>query len=429
MQVTSVNRPLTPSNPRPADRLSALKGSAAAPNAASAAVRKRPAAAQAIAGALSPVLLDVEPVIPGAALYAKHLNDFWVWFARDVAPEFASDLDLMIAAEPDRAVELFADAAAMIVSLSEGALAAAETEEQRKRVAVQLGGNDVLESVPAILSCVAQVKMLHRAAEFGGVMGELDSARRISLALQSVELPKGSFRRYWCLAAIGSIPDPFEFIGAMVMAAESDTEADLKNAGLGIWMDAFIIDAQRQDQLVKGSVGLFADVDLACKAIHRFHTIARAMVLQLELPANSVWGVSLKRLTKDISQEIEPKLEGVVRDVTLALRPARDGADRCDEDAVLQALNGLYLLATARDSRDSLAVNAVTERVWSQTGQTIETLLNRSIDALRDIGPEREVALRRVDAGIKMAGIRFGTDYAQVIERSRDVILRRHRVH
>ena len=111
-------------------------------------------------------------------------------------------------------------------------------------------------------------------------------------------------------------------------------------------------------------------------------------------------------------------------DLNQALRRSRDGQDRLDGDSILAALNGMYVLETVRDCRDSLAVNEVFDQTWANTGQALEMYLARNMDALRDNPGDRVIA-GRLDAGIKMAEIRFGIEYADVLRRARDGVGRR----
>ena len=82
------------------------------------------------------------------------------------------------------------------------------------------------------------------------------------------------------------------------------------------------------------------------------------------------------------------------------------------------------VLNTVRDSRDSLAVNAVFEQVWAQTGQALEIHLERNLEALRR-NPADSVSSGRLDAALKMAEVRFNLEYAETMRRAKDAAERR----
>jgi len=167
----------------------------------------------------------------------------------------------------------------------------------------------------------------------------------------------------------------------------------------------------------------FGDMDLICRAIDRFHRLVRAVNGYVELARNSRWAQIASALTKTVSERVDPKLREVAPDVNLAMR-RREASDRLDSDQVLSALNGMYLLATVRDCRDSMAVNATFDQVWSQVGQALEIHLERNLEILRK-NPADRVTSGRLDAAIKMAELRFNAEYADVLRRAKDAAERR----
>ena len=132
----------------------------------------------------------------------------------------------------------------------------------------------------------------------------------------------------------------------------------------------------------------------------------------------------LSAITKQVSDRIEPRLRDVVSDINQAMRRGREGSDRLDNDRILAAINGVYLLATIRECRDSLALNALFEQAWSQTGQALEVHLQRNLDLIRQ-HPADPVIGTRLDAGIKMAEVRFNAEYADTLKRARAAAERR----
>ena len=118
-------------------------------------------------------------------------------------------------------------------------------------------------------------------------------------------------------------------------------------------------------------------------------------------------------------------MRDIVPDLIQALRRGREGAvDRLDDDRVLAAISGIYLLNAIRDSRDSLALNALFDQAWVQSGEALETHLQRNLELLRQ-NPADPVVGKRLDAGIKMAEIRFNPEYAETLKRARMAAERR----
>jgi hypothetical protein len=170
-------------------------------------------------------------------------------------------------------------------------------------------------------------------------------------------------------------------------------------------------------------VGTFSDIDLLCRTIDRFHRLIRAVNGYVELARNGRWAASVGGLIKTVSERIEPRLREAGPNVNLAMR-RRENNDRLDSDQILLALNGVYLLKTVRDCRDSLALNTVFDQMWAQVGQSLEIHLERGLEILR-ANPADRIASARLDAAIKMAELRFTSEYAEVLRRAKDAAERR----
>jgi hypothetical protein len=196
----------------------------------------------------------------------------------------------------------------------------------------------------------------------------------------------------------------------------------LVRAGFAPLINAILAHAQNQIPPLN-QVGTFGDMDLICRSVDRFHRLLRAVTGYVELDRGSSWSMIAAQLTRAVSERIDPKLRDVAPDLNLALR-RRDGADRVDGDQILSAMNGMYLLATVRDSRDSLAVNALFDQVWAQTGQALEIHIERNLEHLRR-NPGDPVTHARLDAALKMAEIRFNQEYAETMRRAKDATGRR----
>ncbi|MCS6760771.1 MAG: hypothetical protein MO846_01245 [Candidatus Devosia symbiotica] len=63
-------------------------------------------------------------------------------------------------------------------------------------------------------------------------------------------------------------------------------------------------------------------------------------------------------------------------DLNQVLRRGRDlNTDRLNNDKLLAAISDIYLLATVRECRASMALNAVFDQAWSQSGEVLEMQL------------------------------------------------------
>src|SRR3569623_655000 len=344
----------------------------------------------------------------------------WTWMVRDVAPdlvdvEASDDSDLSRTALESLMPELLARARKTLV--------AAETSvELNRRLQAALAGDEAFEHLPTVLNALRCRGLLEKAQGFGRAANGMADEAALALALQSMPLNDQPVAALLLQAAVGQVAMPAKHVAAAIRIAGGASEVLLTKAGFAPLIDAILAHAQNQIPPL-GQKGTFGDKDLVCRAVDRFHRLLRAITAYVELNRGGRWASIAAALTKEVSDRIEPKLRDVGSDLNQALR-RREGHDRIDSDQVLMALNGMYLLATVRDSRDSLAVNAVFDQTWAQTGQALEIHIDRLLQQTR-ANPADQVIAQRFDAALKMVEIRFGQDYADTIRRARGTIERR----
>lgn len=344
----------------------------------------------------------------------------WTWMVRDLAPDL---IDIEAVDDVPNNVAALDALIPDLLTRARTALGEAQGNfEAMRRIKMQLGSDDAWGKLPAVLNALRCRNLLDKAQSFGRAANSMGDEAALALALQSMPLQDQAVAGLLMMAAVGQVAAPARLINAAIRIANSNTEAALLRASFGPLIDACLAHAQDQIPAMSQS-GTFGDMDLVCRAVDRFHRLLRAVTGYVELGRSSRWSVIAAALTKAASERIEPKLRNVGPDMNMALRK-REGNDRVDGDQILAALNGIYLLATVRDSRDSLAVNAVFDQVWAQTGQALEIHIERNLEALRR-NPADSVSSARVDAALKMAEVRFNPEYAETMRRAKEVAERR----
>jgi len=382
------------------------------------------AAQSAFFAVLAPVIVRSPAYHPFAGAIAQDTAAaVWRWLARDVAPAEARLLGAAVEAgtPPAEAFETVAEALLARIR----AVFAAEEEDRdlARRNTLQLGGEDTRRRLPYAVMALRRRALLDKAVQFGRALGYIQDEAALVTALQTVTLKNPVTRALWMQAMVGTMVNPNRVMGAAVKLAGPD-EAAIAHGGFAPLVEAMLAHGQDQLALLMTQPSAFNDYDLACRAIDRFHRLMRALAYNCEFGRRSAWTGIVADLTARFSERLERPLRQITSDVTQALRHPRDSTDRVDPERVLAGLNGLYLLTTIRRSRDSLAVNAVLDQVWSETGQTLEVLVTRALDLYRS-NPSEPVARERIDAGIKMAEIRYNADYADILRRARDGAERR----
>lgn len=396
--------------------------SSGAPKAASKGeIVARPAFEAAIAG----VLVDPPVFHPFAGAIDREIaGAIWTWIARDAAPDaiarLADGIESGAALKPAFETML----PEILAALKETLAREGSDWEFERRNTIQMGGDDARKRLPYVIMALRRHSLLEQAMAFGRAVSTLQDEATIATALQSISISNPVTRSLWMQAMISTTANPSRVMAAAASLSGGGDEVRITNAGFAPLVDAVLSHAQSQIALLGTHPGVFTDNDLACKAIERFHRLMRAINHNLEIDRRSQWGVVIADLTGRVAERLNRPMREITANLTKALRRPREGADAVDPDDVLGALNGMYLLITVRNSRDSLAVNALLEQAWSETGQAVEVLVTRTLDMFRAY-PSDPVLRERLDIGIKLAELRFNPEYADILRRARDGAERR----
>jgi hypothetical protein len=364
-------------------------------------------------GLIDSVLVQ-DPVIenfPGS-VNIDAAQAIWVWVTRDLCSDIFAPEKLSAGTLLPSEVE-----AAMpeILGRMKAGLAQGQSDvEGARRLAAQLGREDARQLLPTVMLALRNRALLGKAQAFGKATNTISEETALGTAMQAMPLQDPELAALVFHAALGQVTQPTKLILAAIKVSGA--------AGLGPLIDACIAHAQNQLRFFQ-AMGPFADVDLICRALERFHKLVRALTGYLEFARSSQSTTVLSAITKHVSDRLEPRLKEVVTDLNQAMR-RRESADRLDTDKLLAAVGGIYLLATVRDCRDSLALNSVFEQAWHQSGQALEIHIQRNMDLFKE-NPDDANTIARLDAVIQMAHVRFSPEYAETLKRARQAVERR----
>ncbi len=395
---------------------------AAAPQPARANARSGSAARKPFCGLIDPVLVN-EPV-PFAltgSVSVEAANAAWVWVVRDLCPNLISAEG--VASGSFRAADLeplMSDVLARMKAALEKVDADTET---LRRLRAQFGRENAREELGVIMAALRARALLPKAQGFGKAVNSMNDDAALGTALQAMPLQDPQLAALLFQSAVGQVANPSRLVSTVVKLSGNASEAAIARNGFSPLIDAILGQAQNQLRHLQLS-GPFADIDLVCRSLDRFHRLVRSLSGYIEFSRGSRTTQVLSAITKMVSDRVEPRLKEVVTDLNQAMRRPREGADRIDNDRLLGAINGVYLLSAVRDCRDSLALNAVFDQAWSQTGQALELHIQRNLDLMRQ-NPGDAMTSARLDAAIKMAEIRFNADYAETLKRARATAERR----
>lgn len=349
------------------------------------------------------------------SLSVKAASAVWTWIVRDLCSDLISEEGVANGNFAAADLEpIIGEVSARVKTALSGA---SGSNEALRRLRVQLGRDDALDVIAVAMTAVRHRALLEKAQAFGKAINTMPDEAALSVALQSMPLQDPKLAALLFHAALGQIANPTRLMSAVVKLSGNASDTTIERAGFAPLLEAYLAHAQNQVQFVQLS-GPFADIDRVCRSLDRFHRLMRALTGYVELSRASRMTQVLSGITKQVSDRVEPRLRDVVTDLNQAMRRPREGADRLDNDRLLAAISGIYLLATVRECRDSLAINAMFDQAWAQSGQALEVHIQRNLELLRQV-PSDALTAARLDAAIKMAEVRFNPEYAETLRRAR----------
>lgn len=365
-----------------------------------------------------PVLFEFD-----GAINRAHMQAIWTWISRDLAPDLVENIEQTLAENGNAVAFVKQHLSELLSRIRTEVTASSGNPERDRRLTTQLGGDEVRARLPVVLNAFRCQPLFDKADAFGKATNTITDEAALATALQSMPLKEPKVAALLLHTVVGQTASPVRLMAAVVHAAGSPKEVVIRQSGLAPVVDACLSHAQNQLAAFGGN-GVFVDVDLMCKAVARFHRLIRAINGNVDLNQDSPWLKVIGGITKQMARSLEPKLREVSADVAQSLRRSREGPDKLDNDRLLAALNGVYLLATVRDARESLALNALFETLWAETGRNLETLIERNMDLYKR-DPNDQNTAKRLDMAIKMAEVRFNPEYAEILRRARDSAGRR----
>ncbi len=357
------------------------------------------------------------------AIESEHALAVWTWLSRDIDNSLTEQALALISS--DSRGKPLADFAFHIAELiAQAQIASSASQDAARRFQIQIGGESVFHRLPIIEVAFRSFLLIDKAVAYGRAINGVVDENSLKLALQTFPMDEPVVSALMMHAALGQIANPIRLICSVTDISNGQTQKAVTQAGFSSIINALFAHAQNQMPLFAVKNTRFSDIDLICKALERFHRLIRAVSNITQNDKSCEWSQMSASIVRQMSELIEPRLLKVDSDVRQALRKPRTGPDLVDPSLQLDALNGLYLLASVREALDSLALNSLVNKLWSEVGKALEVLIERNLDAFRN-SPDSEIAAKRLDTSIKMAKVRFNPEYAGIIIRARDGATRR----
>jgi hypothetical protein len=417
-------------------RSPAVAPAAAAPAAASEQVLRDEVVPRLLFRPLEPFLIDerLETKVRGR-ISRGSLAAIWTWIARDLKPAECEALEAACAAaiaETDEvraqrlAAAFFAVTAPEIRTLLDEAEA---SDQDRKRLAVRLGDERVLDDVPDVLVVLAD------SAAIAAIVAKAPSAIK-NLADEGLTNARAMLDPVanarpdllpFCLALLQArLGQRAHLARLAVSAAESDDPAKIAANPYRHAVDLVLADIERAAQRMSRALKE-GRTDRVIQAIKEFHDAVRSLRTDMSLAGDGAWQRRLSKLRADVARLLTAEIEGVPGQIRRLIRPRQRGDQPMEplrEEVVSDVEARLDLLSACRNHASEMALNEVTLRIFTEIQGYLDPTLTQLLENIRNApDTDRTLKISQIDAAVRFSARIFGASYAQLLQKAAEVAI------
>jgi hypothetical protein len=362
------------------------------------------------------------------------LEPLWAWICRDLAAAeaaaFAEGVSrALLDNDSARSANLAHGFQACVFERIQDALAAtAHDDKARRRLAAQVGTPRALEDVEALLAILrARDALASIGLRLPGHIKNLadEQLQSVKTLLDTTIGRNREVFLYALLLVMSRLASSWQLIRLATKAAESDLAARVAETPYGVAVGIVVNEIERMVNELRAD--LRGGRGIAVTALLRsIHEAVRGMRTELDLAVDSPWGRQLATIRTEISNLLKSEIESLPGRVRRLLRP-RPTAEITpgavlDAGDVAEVESLIEFVATCRHYADELAVSEMTQRLYSDLQQYLETSAQTLIEGLRHTGPaERAYRHSQVEAAIRFCAKVFGPEYAATLAKAAEV--------
>lgn len=385
---------------------------------------------------LEPFLIDERVAVKtrGRIMRAS-LPAVWTYFRRDLKPAEAAELEKACAAalaggDEPKALAL---AAAFLRLVSAAAYAAVEQtaghDVERKRLALNLGGDRVLDDMMDALAILNDLPIVNAAVAKAPLSVKSladESLANAKLMLDPVAASRPALLPY-CLALLqGRLHHRAHLARLAIAAAESDDPNKIAATPYRAAVDLVICDIERATWRVLQALKA-GRADRAASGVKDFHDTVRSLRTDMSLSGDGPWQRRIAKLRADLAAMLAAEIEGVPGEVRRLLRP-RQRTDLPPVPLEAEVVAGiearLDLLNHCRAYASEIALNEVTLRIFSEIQGYLDPTLTQLLENIRNAPDvDRALKISQIEAAVRFSARIFGASYAQLLQKAADVAI------
>jgi hypothetical protein len=384
----------------------------------------------------------LEPFLVDDAATHKHpgriarvsLDPIWTWIGRDLLPGEVKAATEQVARayaandnkKAEEVARAFQDRVA--VRMEQALNAAWQDDKAMRRLIGQVATPRALEDLQAILKVLqSRDKLAAFSARLPGHIKNFsdDMVDDVKALVESPVAGGSPLFLYVLVIVMSRLAAPWQLIRLATRAAGSDSAARIAETNYEITVSMVLSEMERMVGELKAELrsGKGVAVGALLKAIH---DAARGLRTEINLSTDSPWGRELSAIRTEISDMLKAEIDSLPGRVRRLLRPrpAKEitSAARLDATDVAETEALIEFVGICRNYAGELAINEMTQRVYSDVQNYLDTSTQPLIDALRAAGDtDRAFRHAQVEAAARFCAKVFGEDYAATLQKAADL--------
>jgi hypothetical protein len=233
------------------------------------------------------------------------------------------------------------------------------------------------------------------------------------------------------LLVMSRLAAPWQLVRLAVKAAGADDAARVAETPYAVAVTIVLDEVDRRVHELASDLKSGRGVAVSA-LLKEIHDALRGLRSELDLPLESTWGKQLTTVRAELSRMLTAEIDlmsGRVRRL-LRPRPAEEMAPGSvlDPDAVADTEALVGFVVTCRNYAGELAINEVTQRVFSDLQQTLDGGTHALLEALRHAPEGQRTFLQsQIDAAVRFCAKVFGQDYASLLAKAAEVAIQSER--
>jgi hypothetical protein len=380
---------------------------------------------------LEPFLVDdaLDHPHPGRIARAA-LDPIWSWLSRDLMPAEAAGYSknvsqALLANETSQVAKLVSEFQDAVALRLEAALAAADDDKARRRLAAQVATPRALDDIRRLCGILSAREALTALAS--RLPGHIRNLADTLLDIVKAQLDAPHMRAPGMLlngliVVKGRLGAPWQLIRLATRAAKSDVAVRVAETPYAVAVDIVLGEIELQVRELRAELRSGQGVAVV-GLLKSIHDAMRGVRTEIDLSGNSPWSRQVVAIRTDVSELLKSHIEAVPGRVRRLIRPRAakeiapgttlDAGDVAETEALIE------FVGACRHFASELAINEMTLRTYSEIQQYLDSARQGLLDALRHAGEsERKFRRSQVDAAVRFCAPVFGQEHANVLAKA-----------